>query len=77
MTAMEIRLPKLGMSMDTATLKEWLASDGQQVDEGQPLYSVETDKSTVEVPSPGSGTLEVIGKVDTEYSIGDLIARLR
>lgn len=72
----EIRLPKLGMSMETGTLKEWFIEDGGIVEQGALLYSVETDKSVVEVEAPVGGTLEIVGTIDTDYEIGDLLARI-
>ena len=72
----EVRIPKLGMSMETATLLEWCVEDGAQVSAGMPLYMVETDKSTTEVEAPADGQIEIIGLVDTEYEVGTLIARI-
>lgn len=72
----EVRIPKLGMSMETATLLEWYVEDGAQVSAGMPLYTVETDKSTTEVEAPADGQIEIIGLVDTEYEVGTLIARI-
>ncbi len=73
----EVRLPKLGMSMESGVIKEWFAGNGDHVTEGQILYSVETDKSIVEVETQDSGILEIIGEIDEEYQIGDIIAKLR
>ena len=50
--AAEIRIPKIGISMTEATLTEWLAEDGAQVEAGTPLYSIEMDKSTNEIDAP-------------------------
>ena len=47
--AEEIRIPKLGMSAQEMTLVEWMFGDGEQVTAGDVLYTVETDKTTVEV----------------------------
>lgn len=47
--ATEVLLPRLGFSMTEGQVAEWLASDGDTVAEGQPLYSLEADKSTNEV----------------------------
>jgi len=57
--AVEILLPKIGFTMNEGVLAEWLVEDGGQVSEGQPLFSLESDKSTNEVESPASGTLEI------------------
>lgn len=72
----EIRIPKLGMSMQSATLQEWLVADGAQVAAGDVLYSVETDKSVTEIEAPAAGTLKIIGQVEVEYQVGDLIGTI-
>ena len=56
----EVLLPKLGFSMNEGAVAEWLVADGEQVTEGQPLFSLESDKSTNEVESPASGTLRIL-----------------
>jgi pyruvate dehydrogenase E2 component (dihydrolipoamide acetyltransferase) len=55
--ATAVIMPKLEMSQETATVIEWLKAEGERVDKGEPLLSVETDKVTVEVESPASGLL--------------------
>jgi len=72
----EVRIPKLGMSTQTATHAEWFAEDGAQVQKNAPLYAVETDKSTTEIEAPADGKLEIIGQVDAEYEVGALVARI-
>jgi pyruvate/2-oxoglutarate dehydrogenase complex dihydrolipoamide acyltransferase (E2) component len=57
--AYEILLPKLGFSMNEGELVEWLVEDGVAVTEGQPLYALESDKSTQEVEAPTSGKLRI------------------
>ena len=58
--ATQVLLPKIGFSMNEATLAEWMVADGAAVTEGQPLYAIESDKSTQEIESPASGTLKII-----------------
>ena len=53
-------MPALGVAQDTGKLVRWLKSDGEQVTKGEPLMEVETDKATVEVDAPASGTLSAI-----------------
>lgn len=74
--ATEIRIPKIGISMTEATLTEWLAENGAQVQTGQPLYSIEMDKSTNEVEAPASGILTIVGEVGELYEVGMLIATI-
>lgn len=57
--AVNILLPKIGFSMNEGIVAEWLVADGSEVTEGQPLFAVESDKSTNEVEAPASGTLEI------------------
>lgn len=53
----EIRLPKLGLTMEEGTVDEWLVDDGAAVTEGQPLLRLATDKIDVDVEAEGAGTL--------------------
>lgn len=71
--AEEIRIPKLGMSAQEVTLVEWMFGDGEQVSTGEVLYTVETDKTTVEVQAQASGTLRPTGEEGAVYKVGDLI----
>lgn len=74
--ATDVLLPKLGFSMNEGILAEWLVADGGQAVEGEPLYALESEKSTQEVESPASGTLTVIGVVGETYQVGDVIATI-
>jgi len=71
--AVEVLLPKLGFSMNEGTLTEWLADDGAQVAEGQPLYSLESDKSVTEVESPATGRLRILKPIDETYEVGTVL----
>ena len=74
--AFEVTIPKIGFSMNEGILSEWLVEDGAQVTEGQPLYAIESDKSTNEVDSPATGTLKIIGKIGETYEVGTIIAEI-
>ena len=71
-----IKIPKLGMSMDEAKLVEWLVQDGAQVTEGTPLYEIETDKANQEVEAPASGMLKILAEAGGTYEVGRLIATI-
>lgn len=58
--AVEILLPKLGFSMEEGTVAEWLVANGATVSEGDPIFSLESDKSTNEVEAPASGVLTIL-----------------
>ena len=55
--AYEFKLPDLGEGLIEAEIARWLVVEGQAVDEDQPLVEVQTDKTTVEIPSPRAGTV--------------------
>lgn len=50
-------MPPLGQTSDELRLTAWLKSEGETVQEGEPLLEVETDKATLEVEASVSGTL--------------------
>src|SRR5438128_1943374 len=52
-----VRMPKLADTLVEGTLGQWLKQVGDQVRQGEPLASIETDKVTTEISSPGAGTL--------------------
>jgi len=70
-----VKLPKLSETVDEMIVLEWLVALGTQVVEGQALVSVETDKVTVEMPSPVAGVLvEQLVEPDDEVTTGAIIA---
>lgn len=69
----EILLPKLGFSMEEGQLNEWLVADGASVKEGEPLYSIESDKSVNEVEAPASGTLKILIETGETYPVGTVL----
>jgi pyruvate/2-oxoglutarate dehydrogenase complex dihydrolipoamide acyltransferase (E2) component len=71
--ATEILLPKIGFAMNEGQIAEWLAADGAQVAEGQPLYLLEADKSTNEVEAPASGILRIEADAGETYEVGTVI----
>jgi pyruvate dehydrogenase E2 component (dihydrolipoamide acetyltransferase) len=55
----EIKVPRLGWSMEEGTFVEWLKRDGDFVEAGQPLFSIEGDKAIQDVEAIGSGILRI------------------
>jgi pyruvate/2-oxoglutarate dehydrogenase complex dihydrolipoamide acyltransferase (E2) component len=74
--ATQVLLPKIGFSMNEATLAEWMVADGAAVSEGQALYAIESDKSTQEIESPASGTLRIIAEAGAVYEVGAVLAEI-
>jgi pyruvate dehydrogenase E2 component (dihydrolipoamide acetyltransferase) len=58
--AKDVIMPALGMAQETGTLIQWLKKSGDTVTKGEPLMEIETDKATVEIEAPASGTLASI-----------------
>jgi pyruvate dehydrogenase E2 component (dihydrolipoamide acetyltransferase) len=53
--AYEFKLPDLGEGLTEGEIARWLVSEGQEIAEDDPLVEVQTDKTTVEIPSPAGG----------------------
>jgi len=53
----EVIMPKLGLTMTEGKVIQWLKKEGETVQEGETLFTVETDKVALDVESPASGTL--------------------
>jgi pyruvate/2-oxoglutarate dehydrogenase complex dihydrolipoamide acyltransferase (E2) component len=60
MANMKVLLPQFGMGMQDAEIVRWMKAVGDTVEAGEPLLEIEAAKTTVEVPSPGAGTLTEI-----------------
>lgn len=70
----EVKMPRLGETVDEVVLLEWLVEVGDQVEEGAELALVETDKVETEVPSPVAGTVaELTVPEDAEVNTGEVI----
>ena len=72
-----VKLPRLGETVDEVVVLEWLKNVGDQVNEGEPLLSVDTAKVESEVPAPVAGRLvEQLVKPDDELTTGAPVAVL-
>ncbi len=58
--AYEFKLPDLGEGLTEGEVARWLVSEGDEVAEDQPLVEIQTDKTTVEIPSPAAGKVASI-----------------
>ena len=75
--ATDVQVPALGESITEGTLAQWLKKPGEAVAADEPIASLETDKVSVEVPSPVAGVLtEQLVKEGDTVAVGAVIARI-
>ena len=55
--ATRVIMPTLGLTMEQGTVVRWLKREGEPVERDEPLFTVETDKATMDVASPAAGVL--------------------
>lgn len=66
-----VKLPKLGDTADEVMVTEWSVDVGDEVEVGDALMSVETDKVEVDVPSPVAGKVaEKLVEAEDEIAVG-------
>jgi pyruvate/2-oxoglutarate dehydrogenase complex dihydrolipoamide acyltransferase (E2) component len=74
--AVKLLLPQIGFSMSEGTLTEWLVRSGDSVRDGQPIYSVESDKSVNEVEAPATGVITIVAEPGKLYQVGDVLGEI-
>jgi pyruvate dehydrogenase E2 component (dihydrolipoamide acetyltransferase) len=72
--ATEVKVPRLGQGMESATVVRWLKAEGDEVAKGEPLYEVDTEKVTQEVEAEAAGVLLKIVVEEGEQAVGTTIA---
>lgn len=69
-----MKLARVGMNMQEATIAKWHKQPGENFDRGEVLYVIETEKVSQEVEAPGAGTLlEIRVPEQTEAQVGDVV----
>jgi len=73
----EVVFPKVDMDMEYGELTEWLCNDGDIVNEGDPIFVIETDKSGMEIESPSNGKIAFAGDyIGQQVKVGHVLAYL-
>ncbi|MBX0357304.1 2-oxoglutarate dehydrogenase complex dihydrolipoyllysine-residue succinyltransferase [Halobacillus sp. Nhm2S1] len=73
----EIKVPELAESITEGTISEWLVKKGDQVEKGDPILELETDKVNVEVNADASGVIaELLREAGDDVEVGDVIAKV-
>lgn len=72
-----LKLPRISMNMEEATITAWRKKVGDSFTEGETLYDIETEKATMEVQAPCAGTLLeiLVGEGDTA-EVGTGVCRI-
>src|SRR5215471_7270501 len=74
--SVEIKVPSVGESITEGILSRWLKKDGDAVRSGEPLFELETEKATTEVPSPVDGVLSISTKEGSTVAIGSVVGHV-
>jgi 2-oxoglutarate dehydrogenase E2 component (dihydrolipoamide succinyltransferase) len=72
----EVKIPAVGESITSGVLSGWLKQNGDAVLDGEPIFSLETDKIATEVPAPAAGTLQIMVAAGEEVKIGQIVAMI-
>jgi pyruvate dehydrogenase E2 component (dihydrolipoamide acetyltransferase) len=71
----QVTLPRLGQGMESGVIVKWLKSEGEEVQKGDPLYELDTEKVTQEVEADSSGVLlKILANEGEEIEVGKAIA---
>lgn len=69
-----MKLARVGMNMQEATISKWHRQPGESFAKGDVLYEIETEKVTQEIEAPGNGRLlEIRAAEQTEAQVGEVV----
>jgi 2-oxoglutarate dehydrogenase E2 component (dihydrolipoamide succinyltransferase) len=72
----EVKIPAVGESITSGVLSGWLKQNGDAVKDGEPIFALETDKISTEVPAPAAGRLQIMVEAGEEVKIGQVVATI-
>src|SRR5215212_7110996 len=73
--ATELKVPTLGMDMEEATIVRWLVKEGAEVEKGDPVLEIDTDKTSFEIEAPADGTIRNLrGEEGETLPVGTTLA---
>lgn len=76
MKKIEVRVPEVGESITEGLLANWSVKDGSAVIEGQALCELETDKTTIDITAPATGTLRIAVPEGTDVKINQVVGKI-
>src|SRR4051812_4637980 len=74
--AVEIKVPSVGESISEGSIARWLKKEGDRVKQDDPLFELETEKATTEVPAPTAGVLHITVKEGEKVAIGSVVGSI-
>ena len=74
--AIEVKIPAVGESITSGVVSAWHKKSGDFVNEGEPLFTLETDKVSTEIVAEKAGTLETKVPEGQEVKIGEVVATI-
>jgi 2-oxoglutarate dehydrogenase E2 component (dihydrolipoamide succinyltransferase) len=72
----EIKVPAVGESITEGTVARWFKQDGESVQPEEPLFELETEKATTEIPSPAAGVLHISVREGQTVPIGSVVGQI-
>src|SRR5213593_4592511 len=72
--AIEVKIPAVGESITSGVVSAWHKKSGEFVNEGEPLFTLETDKVSTEIIAEKAGVLEAKVPEGQEVKIGEVVA---
>ncbi len=72
----ELKIPKLGLTMEDAKLLSWQCRSGDEVKKDQTIFIIETDKVTFEVAAPTDGIIHPVAKTGETYDVDQTVGYL-
>jgi pyruvate/2-oxoglutarate dehydrogenase complex dihydrolipoamide acyltransferase (E2) component len=74
--SVDVQIPTLGESVSEGVIVRWLKQNGERVATDEPLFELETDKASVEIPAPGPGVVTILAQEGATVHVGDVVARI-
>src|SRR5262245_15175793 len=74
--AVDVQIPALGESVTEGVIVRWMKQNGERVNADEPLFELETDKASVEIPAPSAGVITIIPAEGATVHVGDVVARI-
>ncbi len=74
--AVDVQIPTLGESVSEGVIVRWMKQNGDHVAADEPLFELETDKASVEIPAPSAGVITILATEGATVYVGDVVARI-